>query len=128
MRGLNKGGSILLEALLSVVILSVSITLIIQSMTGSYRAMVYSGQYMTALILLENKMSDAIRGGYINTGLAEQGDLSGSSGKYRYFLRTYPSDGEGQEHISEVDLGVEWAAGKRKNRINLKTYLLNPPE
>ena len=56
----NRRGSILLEALLSVVILSVSMTVIIQSMTSSLRAMEYSANYTMAIVLLENKIIDLI--------------------------------------------------------------------
>ena len=122
----NNKGSFLLEALLSVVILSVSITMIIQSMTASFRAMVYSGQYTAALILLENKMSDVIRKGFISAGLDEEDDFPEPYQRYRYFLRTNPSDED--QKINEVSLAVEWAAGKRKNRVGLTTYLLNTPQ
>lgn len=111
---------------MSVVILSVSITMIIQSMTASFRAMTYSGQYTAALVLLENKMTGVVREGFINAGLEEDGDCPEPYGRYRYSLRTSPS--EEQENINEVNLGIEWTAGKRKSRLGLTTYLLSPPQ
>ena len=56
----GKRGSILLEALLSVLIISVSITTIIQSMVSSLRATVFSVDYSKATLLMENKMNDLI--------------------------------------------------------------------
>ena len=46
----------LLEVLLSVVILAVSLTLIIQSMTTSAKAMISGTGFTQAILLAENKM------------------------------------------------------------------------
>ncbi len=69
-------GSILIEALLSTVILSVSITIIIHSMISSLRAEKYAADYSLALILTDNKVNNLRANKLVfSTFLLELGDL-----------------------------------------------------
>ena len=133
----NRKGSILLEALLSVVILSVSITLIIQSMTSSYRATVYNADYTTAFLLIENKLFEVIQKGYLEAGLREEKNFLSPYEKYKYLLSVNPyqssfantgEDPADQNHLNRIDLKLSWSSGKRKNNILLKTLLFNSLE
>jgi len=54
-------GFVLLEILLTVVILSGSLVLIIQSMTATLKAARETQNYMTALFLAEDKLNDLIQ-------------------------------------------------------------------
>lgn len=120
-------GSILIEAILSVVILSVSIALIVQSLSSSVRSSVYSYEYTTALSLLENKMFDLLKDGFIKKDLKEEEDLPPPFERYRLAVETKEpeSDQETEElkNISEVHVSTSWDSGRRKNSISLITYL-----
>ena len=70
----SKRGSLLLEVLLSIVILSTSVTVIIQAMTSSLRAMAYSVQYAKIANVLENEMIDLI---FMNLKGEALGNVSG---------------------------------------------------
>jgi len=117
----SKDGSILLEALLSTVILAVSLTLIIQSMIASYRATVYVAQYTKAIFYIENKLSELRLKGTIGAGVDLKGEFSDQ--KYQYDLTTSHSGALSAPNLSEINLAVAWQSGKRKNNIEVKTYL-----
>ena len=116
------GGSVLLEALLSVVILSVSITIIIQSMMSSLRAAKYSEEYIQAIILLENKMTEIISRRILKEEVREEGAFSEFGGKYEYLLTATPLYG-GDEGLSSIAIDISWAKAKRKKKISAHTFL-----
>ena len=121
-------GSLLLEALLSVVILSVSITLIIQSMVASLRASVYSTGYTMALNLLENKMYTLIQQGAQEEGFTEEDFLGDEEDHYTYVLSTESADQIGSENINKLKLKAIWQKGRKNNAIALETYLFKSIE
>jgi type II secretory pathway component PulJ len=117
----EKRGSILLEVLLSVVILSVGLTAMIQSMTSALRAGRYSTDYMIALTAMEDNMFDLLEEGFVGTG-SSQRQAGDPYGDYRYFLEAEPLDDTSPGGIQEVSAGILWKRGKRQNRIVFKTY------
>ncbi len=120
----NIKGSLLLEALLAVVILSVSLTLIIQSMTSSLRASVYGADYTLAIILLENKMFELLNKGLPSSSERETIEVPFSSNSYHFSADARPLSSPGSK-IKEVDAALTWNSGKRKNNISLTTYLFD---
>ncbi len=123
----NKG-SLLLEALLSVVILSTCITLIIQSLTSSLRALTYSHDYAQALILAENKMQEFLLKGMVPAGLSESGEFPEPYEKYAYAMKTEALMAESQEGLNDLTLTIFWNSGRRKNAVTLETYILAEEE
>ncbi len=123
-----KRGSILLEAILSIVILSTSITLVIQAMTASLRAGLYSHDYTQAALLLDNKMVELLQQGFIATGLSQEDSCPLPYSQYKYFLKTAPSSTGLEETINFVKLDISWILGKKSNRISTQTYLFNQPK
>ena len=121
-------GSLLIEALLAVVILSTSITIIIQSMTASLRASDASKSYSLALILLENNMYDLIQQGFIDSNLRKQGNFPEPYEQYKYELETTPYDGVEGNHLNTVNLKVSWVSGRKNNAIIVQSYLFNSPQ
>lgn len=119
----NKSGSLLIEVLLSVVILSTALTLMIQAMTSSLRALQYGAGYTTALILLENQMCELLRKGASESGLREIKNLTESVPVYRYSLQTRSLSAAGEDKINQVDMTVSWRSGKKDNQVGLTTFL-----
>lgn len=119
----NEGGFFLVEVLLSVVILSVSLTLIIQSMTSALRSSAFAEDHTTALILLENKMFDLLEKGFVETGLKKEEQIPQPYDRYGYFLDVKPVGGGNERRLNEVDAGLTWKTGKRQNRVAFQTYL-----
>ena len=123
----NARGSILLESLLAVVILSVSITLVIQAMTASVRAGRDSSLYTQALRLMDNKMAELMEKKFIAPGLQEEGQFPEPWDRYAYTLTTQPVSSDEQNIINHVWLTVSFQSGKKKNFLETETYLLNRP-
>lgn len=117
---LNVRGSLLLEALLAVVILSVSFTFIIQSLMASLRANIYSGEYIQASLYLENKLNTILQKGFIESNKNETGGLD-KKGRFSYRIQTEIF--EQDEDLNLVQLSAEWQHGSKKNKFVLETLL-----
>ena len=122
----GRRGSLLVEVLLSVVILSTALTFMIQAMTSSLRAIQYGAGYTTALILLDNQMVELLRKGAIASGLRETKELTGAVDSpvvYRYSMQTGSLDAAADKGVNQVDATVAWRSGKKDNAIGLTTFL-----
>lgn len=125
---MNNKGTILIEALLSVVILSVSITMIIQSMTASLRATEYGVQYTEGLILAENKIFDLMQEGFIGSGLEVENDFEEPFNNYQYEVATDISELVDDDSLNELNLKISWKNGSRANVFHVSTILFNQKE
>lgn len=118
----NQKGSLLVEVLLAIVILSTVLTVIIQAMISSLRANDYASGYTKAGFLLENKMFDLIRKGTISSGASDEGSFPEPDNQYRYAFKVSSPDEQAND-IFRVELKVNWESGKKKNSLALETYL-----
>ncbi|VAW18010.1 hypothetical protein MNBD_BACTEROID05-138 [hydrothermal vent metagenome] len=124
----KQKGSILLEALLSVVVLSVGITVIIQAMTSSLRSTSYNGQYSQAMILLENQLFDLMQGTTSLESFDQMQRMSGFVTNYRYELAEKDIGESFDNVLSQVKADISWKSGQKNNQININTYRLNLPD
>jgi Tfp pilus assembly protein PilV len=109
----NPRGSLLLEALLGVVILSTSITVVIQAMTQSLRAEIYSREASLSSIYLDNLLSE------LRVNPSKEPELTPEeSEKYKVDLEL--QDGE---HWKEANLKLSWTSGQKTQSIVASTYL-----
>jgi len=122
----RRRGSFLVEAILVIVILSVSLTFIIQSMMSSLRAAAYSADYTRALFFVDDKMFDLIKDRYISAPQEEDGVFTEQGREYRYRLVTETTD----TLINKVLLDVFWGfgRGKKENALSIAMYLFAQPE
>ncbi len=123
----SRKGSLLLEALLSITILSVSLSLIIRSMTASMRATVYGADFNTAIFLAENELTLVLAEGFIESDVSKRATFKRPNQKFKYHLRTKPMD-DVSENINKVELTTQWVSGKKDKNLLLETYMLNPVE
>ena len=119
----RRGGSFLVEAILAIVILSISLTLIIQSLMTSLKAAALSADYTRALLFIDDKMFDLIKDRYITAPKSDENSFSEEGQKYRYQLTTE----RGATEINLVKLVVSWVYGRRENDVSITTFLFNPP-
>lgn len=125
----NKKGSLLVEALLTIVIMSVGLTFIIQSFLSSFRASAQVEDYASASVLLENKMNDLMQFGFIAGDTDEEGVFPEPYEKFRYHLKTENIKDVDQEGLlNRISLEVLWSSGKKKRAVALTTYLANLPK
>ena len=122
----NKKGSFLIESLLTIVIMSVGLTFIIQSFLSSFRASAQVADYAIATILLENKMNSLLQMGSIEDNLDEEDTFFKPFEYFRYHLKTKNMSNEGKPgFLNRTDLEIVWLSGKRKHSTVLTTYLPN---
>ncbi len=120
----SRNGSLLAEALLAVVILSISLTFIIQSMIAGLRASRYVADCSSALILLENKMSGLMMNRYSSAYWNEKELCTDDIKEYQLLTKSRPSADRYQRNLNDVQIEVIWRTGKKEYQIALTTYLL----
>ena len=123
----NKNGSLLLESLLAITIVSVSLTFIIQALLSNLRAMARSSAYLTAMVSLENKMDALIYKCLRHESLKEYLRSDSSEADfYKYSLEERTLDDEVKPMVfKEVKLISSWQDGKKDNHLFAQTYLLD---
>lgn len=128
----NKLGSLLIEALLVIVILSVGLTFIIQSLSSSLRALSFSKNYAQAAFLTDNKLSEILLNKTISSGFQDSGDFNGSFKEYHYKISSSSSslsvDEPMTEPMTQLDLEISWQSGKNRYETSSALCLLNPSE
>jgi len=122
----ERRGSFLIEVLLTIVILSVGLTLIVQSMISGARAMARNSQYTAALLLAENKIFEFLNDAPGETA-RQEGQFPEPFSQYAYLL-DIPEAGQREKglKIREVDLKVGWGVRGGQKSISLATYFISP--
>lgn len=123
----NQRGSFLLEALLSVVILSVSITIIIHSLASAARTTTQTSRYITASVLADDYLTEILWKRFIESGVYRAGNFERPYEKFRYLLETRRAE-HAPDGINEVSLDVSWPSRNTSRKLKVKTYLLKPLE
>ena len=118
---LKKGGFFLIEILLVIVILSVSLTLIVQSLLSNLQVIKYNKEFSQAIIFLDNAMSKA----GIEDSLGAEVDNSFLNSKedfYQHDIEETVVDGNEESFLKTIEMDISWNSGKRNNRIAASTY------
>jgi len=115
----------LLEAILSVVIVSICLTFIAQSLLTNFRTGVRFQETVRSLIIMENRL-----------GLLYATNASPD------LLSTYPQPLEApydkftvststqaiSAHLKNIELKLNWPAGKTQGQLNITTVIYSPDE
>ena len=120
----RRRGFLLIEALATIVILSVSLSLIIHSYAGSMRAAAYASDYTRASIVLEGAMNTLLQSGFIEDGFYHEGTFSSPYDMFRYAIEARAvTEHDTLPSLSEVTLTVAWDAGRQERTLSATTYL-----
>ncbi|MFH1854074.1 MAG: prepilin-type N-terminal cleavage/methylation domain-containing protein [Candidatus Omnitrophota bacterium] len=120
-KGSNKG-FLLLEAMVSIAILSIGLVVILSSFTRSIRAKELSEDYFKAGLLLEEKIFELSTAPDIEEGVSE-GVFSDFGNRFSWSLIVARLEGEG---LKEISLEVSWAKGNKIQYIPMVTYIYVP--
>lgn len=121
----NKKGAFLLEALMIVVILSISLTSIIGALVSSLRASVYSADYTKAVLLAENKLFSLMKNMSIEESFKGEGSFDVPFDKFRYQVQSQGvAFNEHCDFLQEVHVNVLWSTGSKEGFLSLTTLLL----
>jgi len=119
----NRDGFFLIETLLVIVILSVSLTLIVQSLLSDLRVMKYNKEFSQAGLLLENKISEVMAAESLEALFDENNFLKSKESTYQYVIEEEVISDEEGTILKEVKMKIFWDSGKRNNAITLGTYV-----
>lgn len=122
----NKG-SLLLEALLATVILSVSIVFIIRSMATSAQATAYTVNYTRAVMLLDNKLFEVLRDAK-QKSIVDSGSFDSPDANFAYRIDAELVKAEGTKNLEKIDATVSWKLGNKRQQLPLSTYRMLPAE
>jgi len=121
---LTRKGFLMVEVLLAIIIISVSLTVIIQSLGSTLRASILQGEYSLATILAENKMFDVLIKPVSELNL-DEGVFEDPFDRYSHALEIDSFEAGDTEGIDVVSLEVAWP---KKKKIFLSTYLFSTEE
>ena len=115
----------LLEAVLSVVIVSICLTFIAQALLTNFRTGMRFQEMVRSLMVMENSL-----GLLYATGASDE-DFDAYpralQKPYDQFELSVRKD-EIDDHLKKVGLDLSWPAGKNKGRLAVATFIYNPNE
>ena len=118
-------GQVLLEAILSIVLVSVSLTIIAQSLLTNFRTGVRFQETVRSLIVMENQL------GILDVTEASDDQLGSYPQSvekpYDQFKVTARADTM-NDHLKKVGLKLTWPTGKTQGRLDVTTMIYNPDE
>ena len=118
---LTQKGFFLVEVLLVIVILSVSLTLIVQSLLANLRVIKYNKEFSQAMGLIENKMNEVLSAEILGALLKD--DFSQSEDKnHKYKIEENQIDEDGETFLKEIKVKIFWKQGMRTQGLSLETY------
>ncbi len=122
---LYKTGFMLLEAILTVVIVSICLTFIAQSLLTNFRAGVRFQETIRSLVVMENRLGLL----YATNASEDQLDsfpqpLDKPYDKFMVSARTDTIN----DHLNKVGLILNWPAGKPQGHLDVTTIIYNPDE
>lgn len=118
-----RKGVLLLEALLAVMILSVSLVVVIRSLSMSARSVNYSLEYLRAVTLLENQLFFMTRAPEKDISAPAEGALPRPHQDFQYRHTLEPVLGHDQELLRQLDMEISWGSGGTRKRLPLTTYI-----
>jgi type II secretory pathway pseudopilin PulG len=123
--GRSQAGALLLEALLAIVILSVALVSVVQSMAMSAKALNQSLRYSEALSLLENQLFEFTRDPLASWLAFEKKSFDPPYQDYQYQYRLSEVRGDDSAALKILEIDVLWGTEGRQGRVPLTTYLLS---
>ena len=126
----SNRGMLLLEAILAIVILVVSISVIIESLVSGLRATMFTTDYSKAILLADNVMVEVMRQRSAKPSLPSDDDFSAPNEEYHYQLKMDKArSDESGEKLHEARLVVSWKSGSKEREIPFVTWVLdNSPD
>ena len=120
-----RAGFILLEAILSVVIVSICLTFIAQSLLTNFRTGVRFQETIRSLIIMENRLGLL----YATNASDDQLDPSPRPLDKPYDKFTVSAQTDTiNDHLKKVGLKLNWPAGKIQGQLEMTTIIYNPNE
>ncbi|GEM_PF-2821861 len=117
----NRRGSLLVEVLLTVVVLSISLNILIGGLLAGYRVTLLNSDYCQAMTLLENQMSRWRSQDYHDISVTNNLALE-SQEKFHLDFNIEPASFDQEQSLKYLNAVLSWKAGAKTMRIPLSTY------
>ena len=121
----EREGFMLLEAILSVVIVSICLTFIAQSLLTNFRTGVRFQETVRSFMVMENRL------GLLFATSASQEDMDSNAqpldkpyDKFTVSTQTNTVN----DHLKKVELTLNWPVGKPEGHLDVTTIIYNPNE
>lgn len=120
----SRGGFMLLEAILSVVIASICLTFIAQALLTNFRTGVRFQETVRSLMAMENKLGLL----YVTDAAQDQLDPLPAALEVPYDKFTVRSQADPvNDHLKKVTLNLEWPLGRSKGSLEAATLIYSNP-
>ena len=126
-------GYTLIEVIVAFALLALALTLLLGTLSGAVRQVRWSGDAGRAALHAQSLIDQAGLDGPLRAG-SQQGQFE--DGRYRWTLDVAPWDDPGQPpqalrdpaapRLMELRLAVEWADGRPRERLQMRTLRLVP--
>ena len=118
---LSNQGILLIEALLTVLVMTVCLTVIMRSQISNLQGRALTTEYTQAMWAFENKMFMMFIAGSAEKTAADEG-----LPEDRYAVTSTAEKGSGGDHLEKVIVDVRWGDGQRSRTLSVETSIFNP--
>jgi len=115
---MNRKGIILVEAIIAVVIMAISLTVIMQSLLGSYRSVTLQKDYTQALLMVENRLAKY----WFNGQDVDETGASKSLSKFTY----QSTIAERDMSLKTAALTIQWPVGNGQRKLSVSSLVYVP--
>jgi type II secretory pathway pseudopilin PulG len=120
---MNNKGFLLLEAILTVVIVSICLTFIAQSLLTNFRTGVRFQETIRSLLVMENRLGLL----YATDASQDQLDTAPQPLEEPYDKFTVSAAASTiNDHLKNIELKLSWPAGQTQGHLNVTTIIYNP--
>ena len=123
----HNRGMLLLEAIMAVVILAISISVIIESLVSGLRATTLTTHYSRALLLADHMMTELLSQRSGEALAPSAGIFPSPDEQYQYELKTQKLLSAPSNGLTQVELTVLWKSGQKQQDLSVVTWLFKPP-
>lgn len=119
----NTAGFVLLEAILTVVIVSICLTFIVQALLTNFQTGVRFQETVRSFLVMENRLGVL----YATNASADQlvSTPQNVDEPYDKFTSSIRMDNI-NDHLKLLDLTINWPGGRRQGQLDVTTILYDP--
>ena len=117
----NRNGSLLIEVLLTVVVVSVSLSIVIGGLLSGYRVSLLNSDYSQAMAILENQMAYWRSQGFSDLTV-QKDSMTGVSEKFQMDVRSDALADQGSQGLKSLYASFHWKSGSKNTKILITTF------
>jgi len=120
----DRRGSVIAEALIAVVVMSVGITVLMQALMNNARVVDAAQDYGRAWILLNEKLEEKVHFDKLNVSIKRQ-VANKPLERFEYDLTFKKITQDHWSGLNQLDIAVSWPNENKRRQVSLRTILPN---